>query len=218
MTEANETNPPAGRISVRQLPKAVKRRALLYGLGAMMLVLLGALIASFVMGGSDDNSPDLSANRGNVIGLAPLGKGADLIGKPLPQTGVVTLDGKLTNLSSLANGQPVLINFFSRTCVPCVQEMPALQRRYAAAGGKLRFIGSDVGDSLEDTKAFVASTKVTYPVARDPQSLVLTGFGVGSLPTTLAVSSDGRIIGQHYGAFTGDDLDKFVEKHLPSAG
>lgn len=194
------------------------RQALLLGLGAMALVLLGALVATFVSGGSHDDTPNTAANSGDVLGLSPLGKGSDLIGKKLPQAGVVSLDGTVTDLPAVSNGQPVLLNFFSKTCVPCVKEMPDLQAQFTAAGGKLQIIGVDVGDTADDTRAFIAQTKVTYPIVRDPQSLVLNGFGVGSLPTTIAVAAGGTIVGQHYGAFNDGELTAFVAKHFPAAG
>lgn len=195
------------------------RSSLIAGLAAMLAVLLGGLIATFFIGGSSNGTkPDLSANRGNTLGFAPLGKGTNLVGKTLPQAGLVTLDGKITDLRALTSGRPTLVNFFSRTCVPCVKEMPLLQAHFAKASGGTHMVGVDVGDSLDDTKAFVAQTKVTYPVVRDPQSLVLTGFGVGTLPTTIAVDAHGTIVGQHYGAFEGNDLDEFINEHLSLDG
>lgn len=213
---SDEPTPPPS--SPRRQPPSM-RRILARGLGAALAVLVGGLIATFfVGGGSTETKADLSANRGNTIGFAPLGKGTDLVGKSLPQAGLLTLDGKITDLRAATDGRPTIINFFSRTCVPCIKEMPLLQQTYVAAGGKLAMLGVDVGDSLNDTKAFVAQTKVTYPVLRDPQSLVLTGFGVGTLPTTIAVAADGTIVGQHYGAFEGADLSEFIDEHLGSTG
>lgn len=217
-TEATPPSRPlsSGQPRPRRRGPTTVRQAILLGLGAMVLVLAGAVLAVFVAGGDQANTPDTSANSGGTLGLAPLGKGSDLIGKKLPQAGVVTLDGTVTDLPAVAGGRPVLVNFFSKTCVPCVKEMPDLQEQFTAAGGKLQIIGVDVGDTADETRAFVAQTKVTYTIVRDPQSLVLNGFGVGTLPTTIAVAPGGTIVGQHYGAFADDDLAAFVAEHFPT--
>jgi thiol-disulfide isomerase/thioredoxin len=179
---------------------------------------VGAILATFVAARDHGDAPNTAANSGDVLGLTPLGKGSDLIGKKLPQAGVVTLDGAVTDLPAVTAGRPALVNFFSKTCVPCVKEMPDLQAQFMAADGKLPIIGVDVGDTADATRTFVAQTKVTYPIVRDPQSLVLNGFGVGSLPTTIAVDADGAIVGQHYGAFGDGELAAFVAEHFPAAG
>jgi cytochrome c biogenesis protein CcmG/thiol:disulfide interchange protein DsbE len=40
-------------------------------------------------------------------------------------------------------GSPVLVNLWASWCVPCQQEMPALQRAYARYGRQVRFVGVD---------------------------------------------------------------------------
>ncbi len=191
------------------------RQAFLLGLGAMAVFLVGALIATFFVGGGTASRADTSANRNGVVGFAPLGKGTNLVGKSLSEAGLLSLDGTVTDLKTVAAGRPVLINFFSRTCVPCVKEMPDLQAHFTAAAGKLHMIGVDVGDTQADTTAFVKQTGVTYPIVRDPQGLVLSAYGVGSLPTTLAVDANGKIVAQRFGAFGDGELAAFISSHVP---
>lgn len=192
------------------------RLATLYALGALVIVLVAGVVASFVVAAHD--RPHTAANRGDALGLVPLGKGPDLLGRKLPDAGLVTLDGKVTDLRQLTGGKPTLVNFFSRSCVPCVKEMPALEAARKASGDRLHVVGVAVGDSADDTRAFVASTKVTYPIVRDPQSLVLSGFSVGSIPTTIAVDASGTIVDQHFQAFDPGQLKAFIAKNFPTSG
>jgi len=48
-----------------------------------------------------------------------------LIGKPLPDFNFTDVNGKPVSLQKL-KGKPVVINFWFTACVPCIEEMPAL--------------------------------------------------------------------------------------------
>jgi cytochrome c biogenesis protein CcmG/thiol:disulfide interchange protein DsbE len=192
------------------------RIAAICALVALIVVLVAALVASSL---SSRNAKaaraDTSANHGTVLGLTPRSAPAGNIpGGTLPAAGLVTLGGELTDLKALTKGSPTVVNFFSETCVPCVRELPALQKLADATHGKLRVVGIDVQDSLADTKAFVKKTGVTFAVARDPQALILSGFGVTAIPTTLAVSADGHIVAHNFGQFDTGALGPWVAKNL----
>jgi len=189
------------------------RIAAICALVALIVVIVAALVASSVS--SHNAKANTSGNHGNVLALNPgSAPSGSIPGGTLPAAGLVTLDGKITDLKSLTAGQPTLVNFFSETCAPCIREMPALQHLSEATHGRLRVIGIDVEDSLADTKAFVKRTGVSYPIARDPQSLVLSGFGVTIIPTTLAVSADGHIVAHNFGQFGSGDLEPWVTRNL----
>lgn len=59
--------------------------------------------------------------------------------RPAPKYGALTLDGKPASLESF-QGKPVLINVWATWCVPCRQEMPALEslhNKFANKGCRL---------------------------------------------------------------------------------
>src|SRR5262245_35141388 len=59
-------------------------------------------------------------------------------------------------------GKPVVVNFFSSTCVPCQTEMPALEKTKQQLADQVQFIGMDVNDTVEAGQAFAESTGVTW--------------------------------------------------------
>src|SRR3546814_2900874 len=59
---------------------------------------------------------------------APSRRSADL---PSPSVPFQTLDGAATAFADF-RGQVLLVNFWATWCVPCVQEMPALERLHLA--------------------------------------------------------------------------------------
>jgi len=193
------------------------RIAAICTLVALIVVLVAALVASSLSSRNAKAAAkaDTSANHGTVLGLTPGSTpSGNIPGGTLPAAGLLTLGGKLTDLKALTKGSPTVVNFFSSTCTPCILEMPALQKLAEATHGKLKVVGIDVQDSLADTKAFVKKTGVTFAVARDPQALILSGFGVTAIPTTLAVSADGHIVAHNFGQFGRGALGPWVARNL----
>jgi len=110
-------------------------------------------------------------------------------------------------------GKPVVMNFFSSTCVPCQTEMPALEHIHRTAGDKVAFLGLDVQDTVESGKAFVESVGVTWDMGRDPDASILQSLGGTALPTTVLLDANGRIVYQHLGALQVPDLERQLRQH-----
>jgi thiol-disulfide isomerase/thioredoxin len=110
------------------------------------------------------------------------------------------LDGSTASFADY-HGKPVVVNFFSSTCVPCVTEMPALERVHQELGAKVAFLGMNVQDTVEAARSFLETVKVTWDIGRDPTGSILQteANGVG-LPTTLLLDPRGIIVFKHLGA------------------
>jgi thiol-disulfide isomerase/thioredoxin len=124
-------------------------------------------------------------------------------------------DGSSTSFSAF-RGKPVVVNFFSSTCIPCQQEMPALERAHQALGDQVTFLGLDVQDTVEGGKAFIDTVGITWELGRDPDAAVLQGVVRGTgLPTTVVLDATGRIVYTHLGALKdGDILQPLRDHHL----
>jgi len=125
-------------------------------------------------------------------------------------------DGSTGTLAQY-RGKPVVVNFFSSTCVPCVAEMPALEQVHRALGDQVTFLGLNVQDTVEGGKAFVESTGITWELGRDPDASILQGVMHGTaLPTTVVLDADGRIVFSKLGKL--DEPEEFTQvlkdKHL----
>ncbi|HEX2381830.1 MAG TPA: TlpA disulfide reductase family protein [Acidimicrobiales bacterium] len=110
-------------------------------------------------------------------------------------------------------GKPVVVNFFSSTCVPCQTEMPALEQVHRKAGAKVAFLGLDVQDTVPSGQAFVESVGVTWDMGLDPDASILQSLGGTALPTTVLLDANGKIVYQHLGALDVDDLDQQLRQH-----
>ncbi len=173
---------------------------------------IALLIATWVV---KANSSDSSAvDPQTALNIEAAGgvqvSGTTKVGQDAPSATFPLLDGGSASLSDFL-GTPVVINFWASSCVPCKQEMPALEQVHAAMGSKLRFLGIDVSDSVEAGKKFAKDLGVTYQLGRDPQSKMITAFGGISLPHTVIVDAQGVIRVVHNQALDAEELQGLVD-------
>lgn len=136
------------------------------------------------------------------------------IGSPAPNVRLEYLDGGTQDLSEVAGvGTPVVLNFWSSTCAPCIKEMPAMQEVSETFGDAVTFVGIDVVDTEENGRKMVARTGVTYRNARDPRSDIASVFGLVALPRTVLIGGDGTVLDARNGELTAADLTAMLNEH-----
>jgi thiol-disulfide isomerase/thioredoxin len=157
----------------------------LFGLAAGLVVLAGP--------GAADGGQAPPAFRG---GLGPFKPNA--APQAAPEITFTDASGRQLSLADF-RGQVVLLNFWATWCVPCVQEMPSLDRLQAKLGSR-RFTVLALSvdrQGLEVVKPFLAKTQVqSLPVYLDPPGGSMRAFGVRGLPTTVVIDRDGRDMGR----------------------
>ncbi|HZV43785.1 MAG TPA: TlpA disulfide reductase family protein [Saprospiraceae bacterium] len=114
-------------------------------------------------------------------------------------------------------GQLVLIDFFYKSCYPCMQALPALQSLSEKYKGKgLRVIGIDPFDTKEDDMGtFLSKRGITYTVLMDGKD-VASSYHVSGYPTMYLIDKTGKIIfvQEGYGKDVDQTLDEIIAKHL----
>ncbi|MEM9467170.1 MAG: TlpA disulfide reductase family protein [Actinomycetota bacterium] len=116
-----------------------------------------------------------------------------------------TFDGGTANFTAYA-GQPLVINFFARTCPACVSEMPEFEEVFNEFGGDVAFVGISTDPRLEDAEFLVDETGVTYDLGWDPDAELFQRFGGFAMPTTVFVDASGVVQKTWSGVLTGEDL------------
>lgn len=98
------------------------------------------------------------------------------------------------HLSAL-RGHPVVINFWSESCQPCLSEVPYLREIYAryGASGAFALLGINQADPRGDISTFAQTFHVNYPLLFDPGSAMNMKYGVTSLPMTYFIDSSGIV-------------------------
>ena len=127
-----------------------------------------------------------------------------------------TLDDRTLSLSDL-KGKVVLLDFFYKSCYPCMQALPVLEslhKKYNAAG--LTVVGIDPYDNKEDDlPQFLAKRGVTYDVVYADKEFPKS-YNVSGYPTIYLIDKEGKIIHSHSGFSSNmeKDLEKIIKKHL----
>lgn len=120
---------------------------------------------------------------------------------------LVSLDGGDDRaLGELLGSTPVVVNFFGSWCVPCIDEMPALEAVHQSLGDRVTFVGMANRDTAERALATVAATGVTYPTYDDPDASALTYFGGLAMPTTVFIDASGEVVDVHSGPLTEAEM------------
>ena len=113
--------------------------------------------------------------------------------EPLPDVEFQTLEGKSFHLKEL-QGQVVLLNFWATYCIPCREEIPALnslQSELQARG--LRIVGASLDDDAAGVNAYQKEVaKFDYQVLLGGSDAKVK-FQQSVLPTTYLIDRQGRI-------------------------
>ncbi len=120
----------------------------------------------------------------------------------MPNLPLTRLDGTGTSFHEVRDGKPAIINYFASWCPPCKQELPHFQKAFDEHGDAISFIFLDALDGQRETlktiNAFIKSFPFTGPVFYDQGEFAMT-FQTNSLPTTVFVDKEGRVVKGYLG-------------------
>lgn len=154
----------------------------------------------------------LLLQRGTTTELAP--KSSLLPKETAPAFSLALLDGGNLALGD-HKGKPVLINFLASWCLPCRDEMPAIERISREYRGKgVVFVGVAVDDTEAKLRDFTTRYGVTFPVGLDKDAVVQKSFGLYGIPTTYFIDRKGVVNYFHSGAVTEELLRHELDKLL----
>jgi thiol-disulfide isomerase/thioredoxin len=200
----------------------------LLAVAAVAGVLAGG-VAVYMRGGVDGNGPavaaaDCTATKDVIARLDPLARGqvaafiTEKNGRDLSLPAFKGPDGKDITLAAYA-GKVQLINLWATWCVPCREEMPALNALQKALGGdkfQVTAINLDTGDASKP-KDFLAEEKIdALPLHHDAtltsfNQLKKAGLTIG-LPVSVLVDGKGCMLGALSGpaAWESDDAKALI--------
>ena len=179
-----------------------------------------SLVAALVVGGTagwliadrrGDEPDRLGAPGADTLPADGIPVATDVSGEPLPDIETQALDGETVPLRSLT-GEPLVLNFWYSTCLPCRKEMPAFQQVHEELGPRVRLIGINPLDDAERAQDFADEVGVTYELLRDPDGRATAGLGVARFPTTVFVAADGTVLDAEPGELSADELRTRIEE------
>ena len=124
------------------------------------------------------------------------------VGAPAPDYAAATLDGDSLALADM-RGTPVLLNVWATWCIPCREEMPALQQiqdEFAARGLRVVGVSIDQKRAVDQIRGFIDEHAIGFTILHDPASRVARTFRTVGVPETVLIDEHGvlraRWIGQ----------------------
>ena len=127
------------------------------------------------------------------------------IGGYLREATLDGLNGK-TNTFAAYKGKPLLINVWASWCGPCRAEMGSLERQAPRYNGKeFNMIGVSTDDYRNRAEAFIEQTKITFDNYLDSKLFLENMLGANTIPLTVLVDADGRVLIKARGAYEWDN-------------
>jgi thiol-disulfide isomerase/thioredoxin len=117
--------------------------------------------------------------------------------------------GQPVNLDSF-KGKVVVLNFWATWCPPCVAEMPALDRLQSELGGRdfaVVAVSTD-REGIKKSAPFYRRAGIkSLTLYNDTRQNLLDAFQGKSLPMTVLLDRDGRMVGRIEGAAQWDSAE-----------
>jgi peroxiredoxin len=137
------------------------------------------------------------------------------VGKQAPAFSLKDKDGNTWSAEGL-KGKVIVLNFWATWCPPCRAEIPAFKTVY----DKYREKGVEIlGVSLDHKgwdviRPFLKQHEINYPVVLGGAEIARDYGNIRSIPTTVIIDREGKVIDSHVGAMSEEQLVKLFEKLL----
>lgn len=131
----------------------------------------------------------------------------DTPSKPVPafDVQIKTVAGKTYRLKDL-RGQVVFINFWATWCVPCLREMPSMERLNRQMKGKaFRMLAVNFDEPIERIRKFIKGKGFTFDIVLDPGGTIGEKYNAERLPLTYIIGRKGNIVRRAIGAREWDE-------------
>jgi len=130
---------------------------------------------------------------------------------PAPELALMDTQGTSRSLADY-RGQVVLVNLWATWCLPCKEEMPALQAFYDKYQDQgFAVVAINDGDPTADVLQFVADYQLTFPVWLDPTYIATEqAFKTLTLPSSFVIDRTGIIQLQWAGGISLRGLEQHV--------
>ena len=140
--------------------------------------------------------------RPNLERVEPADAGMVAEGAAVPMKPSVFFSDGEGNRIDAANqrGKVVFVNFWATWCPPCIAEMPSIEKLYRQFkdDDRVVFVLADVDRQYEKSKRFMDRRNLKLPVHLPTGQIPAEWLG-RSIPTTLILDKQGRIVARHEG-------------------
>lgn len=118
------------------------------------------------------------------------------VDRDLPTFSLKGVDGSTITPETL-KGKTWLINFWAVWCAPCLEELPALNNAWSQLEPhNVGMLAINIGEEAAQIEAFLAkhNLSIDFPIVIGDKYKSLGNWGGVSLPYTVVVNSQGRVV------------------------
>ena len=116
-------------------------------------------------------------------------------GVSAPNFSFPDLSGKIVSLADF-KGKVILLNIWATWCLPCVQEMPSMEKLYKELkdeGLEILAVSIDKLGS-EAVRPFMKNHKLSFPALTDTDGKIKTLYQITGVPESFIIDKDGIIV------------------------
>lgn len=140
-------------------------------------------------------------------------------GKEVPSAIIEDLNGKKIDFKTIIEpGKNYVVTFWATWCVPCKKELSNMVD--LAPNWKDKFNAEVIAVSTDDSRAkskvksYVSGENWPYKIILDQNQDLMRSLGIQSIPFTLIINKEGKIIFTHNSYVDGDEFE--IENKLLS--
>lgn len=137
------------------------------------------------------------------------------VGTPMPALEVRDLKGEKVSLSYASDARPTVIYVFTPECTWCARNLNNLKAVLAASQQSYRIVGLSLDPNVA---SYLKESGLDFPVYTNPTREMVAAYGLGSTPSTVVVSPDGRLMKFWRGAYASSnkkEVENFFHITLP---
>lgn len=110
------------------------------------------------------------------------------------------LQGRAVNLNDYIGKKSVFLNFFTTWCPACISERPDIELLSKVMKDKdIEILAVDLQESKSKVLGFMKKNNYTFTVLLDEKGILAREFGVRSIPTTVLLDRQGKIVDKFVG-------------------
>ena len=170
--------------------------AIINGLQAKTHSNFGPFATAFVEKYKDSDPPAVAALKKKMAQARTF-----MTGVEAPDFAMQTPEGETLKMSDL-RGKVLLVDFWASWCGPCRKENPKVVRLYEKYKDKgFEILGVSLDSKKDRWINAIAQDGLTWPQISDLKGWkneAAKMYGVRSIPTTLLLDAEGKIIGRNY--------------------
>lgn len=132
----------------------------------------------------------------------------------IPTTKVRDINGKQFSFNeTFEKGKITVVSFWATWCIPCKQEIAAIQSKLPEWKKQVDFnfmtVSIDDARATAMVKTYAKSKGWDFPTYVDPNSDLKRSLGFQNPPFTMIIDQNGKIVYQHVGYEAGGEDDTF---------